>query len=110
MRIILLMFMVAAAQAATIQLKLDAFGIAPGGTKWAFQIKMLGKEGVTSPKSVKITNIKTNNLSFDISAAPRVSGNEEDGFTLLGDGSNFLFTSDLLTLIMGGSGLPPHLT
>lgn len=110
MRIILLIFMVAAAHAATIQLKLDAFSLAPAGTKFAIQIKMMGKDGVVSPKSVKITNIKTTNLNFGNSTSDKIHGDSDEGFTLLGDGSNFLFTSDLLTLIMGGSGFPPLLT
>jgi len=33
----------------------------------------------------------------------KITGDADEGFTLLGDGSNFLFTIDLLTLIMGGA-------
>lgn len=39
MRIILLMFMVAAAHAATTQLKLDAFSFAPAGMKFANKLR-----------------------------------------------------------------------
>ena len=109
MRIILLMFMVAAAHAATTQLKLDAFSFAPEGMKSAIQIKMMGKDGVVSPKSVWITNIKTTSLNFVTTPSGKITGDADEGFTLLGDGSNFLFTIDLLTLIMGGSGFPPLL-
>ncbi len=113
MKILLVFLMVAAAHAATIQLTLDAFKLSPVGTKWAFQIKMLGKDGAVSPKSLKITNIKATNLKF----APgpqgngeRITGDAENGFTLFGEGGNGLFASDLLSLMMGDSGLPPSLT
>ena len=112
MRILSILALVAAAQAATIQLKIDAFQLMPTGSQFALRIRMVGKNGEELPKTLRLTNLKVNNAVLDLDATTesgKVWGNLDSGLNMTNDGG-IDFTSGLLIFINSGANLPPLLT
>lgn len=98
--------MAATAQAATIQLSLDAFRLTTPTSRWTLQLRILAKDGSSTLKAVKLTNIRLSNLSMELSS----NNNIAEGILLDGTGEGGIFSSANLALLKTDPSLPAVLT